>query len=503
VYFLGCKTFVLETSLQTSGKTPLGSSSGVTKKRSLAKKRHASKIMKTLNPIKLPNEAARRIIGVVCAVAILMLAYSATYAQDQGQAAGDEAPPIPAGELDSLVAPIALYPDTMLAQTLAASTYPLEVMQLDQWMKKNANLKDKALADAVATQPWDPSVQAMAAFPDVVTRMAENIQWMTDMGNAFLAQQKDVMDAVQRMRAKAQGTGNLKTGAETKVETQTTSGGQQVIEIEQTNPQYVYVPSYDPATVYGPPPAEHPYYPYSYPGYQPGTALAWGTAVVVGGAWANNWGNCDWDDANVTVNNNNNFNKNSTKNVNRGTGQGSGWQHNPQHRGNAPYANKQTANKYGGTARGESRTAGAGGGTRTGADARAGGANAGAGNRASGAGGQARDAGNRASGAGAQARDTGNRPGGGERSGGGAGNREPGGGGGAKAATRSGGGGGNSVGNRNVSSGPSGNAFGGGGGNGPSARAASSRGSASMKAGGGGGGRGGGGGGRGGGGRRR
>ena len=271
----------------------------------------------------------------------------------------EEAPKVPNDQLDSLVAPIALYPDAMLAQTLAASTYPLEVMQLDQWMDKNKNLKDKALADAVAKQPWDPSVQAMAAFPEVVQRMAENIQWMTDVGNAFLAQQKDVMDAVQRMRAKAQGTGNLKTGSEQKVETKTTQSGQQVIVVEQANPEAVYVPSYDPQVVYGAAPAEAPYYPYSYPGYRPGTALAWGSAIAVGGAWANNWGNCDWDDGNVTVNNNNNFNKNYNKNVKKERGQGNGWQHNPRHRGNGPYS-KQKANSTG-RARGAGGPGGAGG----------------------------------------------------------------------------------------------------------------------------------------------
>src|SRR5215510_10350917 len=128
-------------------------------------------------------------------------------------------------ELDSLVAPIALYPDSLLAQTLAASTYPLEVIQLQQWMNNNKNLQDKALADAVAKQPWDPSIQGLVAFPDVVTRMADNIQWTTDLGNAFLAQQSDVMDAVQRMRAKAQGTGNLKTSSQQVVETKTVGGG--------------------------------------------------------------------------------------------------------------------------------------------------------------------------------------------------------------------------------------------------------------------------------------
>src|SRR5437588_8079472 len=115
----------------------------------------------------------------------------------------EESPRIPNDELDSLVAPIALYPDPLLAQTLAASTYPLEVVQLQQWMDRNKNLKDKALADAVAKQPWDPSVQTLAAYPDVVQRMAGNIQWTTDLGRAVLARQTDVMDAVQRMRVKS------------------------------------------------------------------------------------------------------------------------------------------------------------------------------------------------------------------------------------------------------------------------------------------------------------
>ena len=135
----------------------------------------------------------------------------------------EQAPQLASGELDSLVAPIALYPDPLLAQTLAASTYPLEVIQLQQWMDRNKNLQGKALADAVAKQPWDPSVQSLVEFPDVVQRMAGNIQWTTDLGNAFLAQQSDVMGAVQRMRAKAQGTGNLKTSAQQVVKTETVS----------------------------------------------------------------------------------------------------------------------------------------------------------------------------------------------------------------------------------------------------------------------------------------
>src|SRR5438132_5247619 len=339
----------------------------------------------------------------------------------------EEAPKLASGELDSLVAPIALYPDPLLAQTLAASTYPLEIIQLQQWMDRNKNLQGKALADAVAKQPWDPSVQSLVEFPDVVQRMAGNIQWTTDLGNAFLAQQSDVMDAVQTMRAKAQGTGTLKTSAQQKVETETVSSGKQVITIEQANPDVVYVPSYDPQVVYGAAPPAYPYYPYTYPGYVPGTALAWGAGIALGaaawGAWGGHWGNCDWNGGNVNINNNNNFNRNYNKTVNRGqAGQGNNWQHNPQHRGNAPYGNRATANKYGGTARGQGgRQAGAGAGAGPGrgggAGARAGGG-AGTGARpGGGAGAGARPGG----GAGAGARPSGGAGAGARPGGGGAG----------------------------------------------------------------------------------
>ena len=225
------------------------------------------------------------------AVAIVGLALTSTAFAQQAQSQemstttnDQETTTLAPQELDSLVAPIALYPDPLLAQTLAASTYPLEVIQLQQWMTNNKNLQGKALADAVAKQPWDPSVQSLVEFPDVVQRMAGNIQWTTDLGNAFLAQQTDVMDAVQRMRAKAQGTGNLKTTAQSVVKTETVSSGKQVIEIQQANPDVVYVPSYDPTVVYGPAPAAYPYYPYTYPGYVPGTALAWGAGIALGAA---------------------------------------------------------------------------------------------------------------------------------------------------------------------------------------------------------------------------
>jgi hypothetical protein len=262
---------------------------------------------------------------------------------------------IPNEKLDSLVAPIALYPDPLLAQTLAASTYPLEVIQLQQWIASNIYLKDQALADAVAMQPWDPSVQAMAAFPDVVKFLSDNIAWMTDLGNAFLAQEADVMAAVQRMRARAQRNGNLNTTPEQTVQMQTAEGGGQSIVIEPANAEMVYIPSYDSTVVYGDSAYAYPTLYYASPVYyRTGGALAFGAGVALGAAWGGNWGyGCKWANGNININNNNKYvsNSNRNKNINYGNRPsqqpaGGAWQHNPQHRGGAPYADTRTANKY-------------------------------------------------------------------------------------------------------------------------------------------------------------
>jgi hypothetical protein len=396
----------------------------------------------------------------------------------------ERAPKLPNDQLDSLVAPIALYPDQLLSQTLVASTYPVEVIQLQQWMEKNKDLKGKALSDAVQKQSWDPSVQAMAAFPDVLNRLADNMQWTTDLGNAFLAQESDVMDAIQRMRAKAQSKGTLKTSAQQKVETQTVQtaqGGKQVIEIQQASPDVVYVPSYDPTVVYGATAYPYPAIAYPPPGYYAaGAAIAFGTGVALGAAWGGSWGwNCGWGggDVNVNVNNKyvNNYNKNVNKNFNQANFNksnfnqankinGGKWQHNPQHRGGAPY-NRASASQVQNQLASGNRAGG-------GAGARPGGG--GAGTRSGGGG-------------------AGTRPGGG-----GAGARPGGGGGGARPSTRpSGGSSKNQIGNRSASSRPSASRGGGfGGGSGNYARASSNRGGHSMGGGGmsrGGGGRGGGG----------
>jgi len=344
------------------------------------------------------REILRSCFALLCAALLVpgdRLACAATSSLPQAASSQtQQATKIPADQLDALVAPIALYPDPLLAQTLAASTYPLELIQLQQWLAKNSGLKDKALADAVAKQPWDPSVQAMAGLPDVVKRLAEDIQWTTDLGNAFLAQQSDVMDAVQRMRKKAQDKGNLKTNEQQKVETKVVEN-KTVIVVQQANPQVVYVPSYDPVVIYGPP--VYPYPPIYYPPawyYPAGMAISFGVGVMMGAFWSGGWGwGCGWGGNNdITINRNNNFNRNSsigggnrTNIGNRpsnpiagggnrggvggdrggvggnrastlpaGGNRGDSWQHNPQHRGGAPYRDRATADRFGGTARGDS-----------------------------------------------------------------------------------------------------------------------------------------------------
>jgi hypothetical protein len=439
---------------------------------------------------RFPIGLARPVVATVCALALLpgdWTLMALPNAQQSPAPANEQAATIPPEQLDSLIAPIALYPDPLLSQTLVASTYPLEIIQLQQWLEKNKNLKDQALADAVKKQDWDPSIQAMAALPDVVKQMADNIKWTTDLGNAFLAQQSDVMDAAQRMRKKAKDGGNLKSSEQQKVETKVVES-KQVIVIEQASPEIVYVPSYNPTMVYGAP--VYPYPPIAYPPpgyYAAGMAISFGIGIAMGAAWGGGWGyNSGWGgNNNININNNNNFVRNSNRqNVSNRTG--GTWQHNPQHRGGAPYSNGATARKYGGTSRGDSMT------TRQAKARQNQGQRGGlqqAGDRGS--------VGNRQPGSGDRSA-SGNRgqPGANDRSarGGNSGNRSGAGGASNTGANR---GGGDRVGNRSTSgSGGSRNsgAFGGGSGgsSGKSARASSSRGSSSM---GGGGGRSGGGGG--------
>jgi Protein of unknown function (DUF3300) len=286
-------------------------------------------------------------------LATLVLSPWSAPATAQGNA---PAPLFKPEELDQLVAPIALYPDSLLAQVLMASTYPLEIVSAARWVKANPKLKDQALDDALQTQTWDPSVKSLAVFPEVLTMMNEKLDWTQKLGDAFLAQQTDVMNAIQRLRSQAQAQGNLKTTQQQKVTveampvSQTTQGQGGVVEqpaasqttiikIEPADPQVVYVPTYNPTVVYGPwPYPAYPPYAYYPPGYVAATSiLSFGAGIAVGSAL---WGNCNWGygDVNVNVNNYNNFNRTNITN--------SAWQHNVEHRKGVQYRDSVSQQKF-------------------------------------------------------------------------------------------------------------------------------------------------------------
>jgi hypothetical protein len=197
-------------------------------------------------------------------------------------------------QLDNLVAPIALYPDPLLGQVLAASTYPVELVEAQQWLQANSNLHGQQLVDAAKQQNWDASIQAMVAMPDVLARLTRDIRWTTDLGNGFLAQPAAVMAAVQRLRARAEANGKLQSNQQETVTTQA-QNDQQAIEIQPADPQELYVPNYDPESVWGPPvwgaypPLDYPYGFGWYPGIDIGLCFGgwggWGW-----GGWGWGWG---------------------------------------------------------------------------------------------------------------------------------------------------------------------------------------------------------------------
>src|SRR5271157_4835599 len=170
--------------------------------------------------------------------------------------------PSTADELQSLVAPIALYPDALVAQILSAATYPDQVAVANYWVQQNKALTGSALTTAVDKQTWDPSIKALTQFPSVLNNMAQNLSWTSQLGEAYHNQQADVMTAVQTLRAKAKAAGNLSSGAQITV----TQPSPQIIVIQPTNPQVVYVPQYNPAVIYG--------YPYVVPAYTTGDIVA-------------------------------------------------------------------------------------------------------------------------------------------------------------------------------------------------------------------------------------
>ena len=220
-----------------------------------------------------------------------------------------------------------------------AATYPLEVVEAARWAKANPKVTGKALEDAMAAQAWDPAVKSLTSVPQVLQQMNEKLDWTQKLGDAFLAQQGDVMDTVQMLRAKADAAGNLKTSEQQVVKTET-QGSQTIYVVESPKPEVIYVPTYNPAVVYGtwwyPAP---PYYMYP-PAYVYPPGLAFATGVFVGAAI---WGGCHWGwgghgSVHVNINRYNSFNRTNLTNNN--------WNHNANHRRGVSYRDQNVANKF-------------------------------------------------------------------------------------------------------------------------------------------------------------
>jgi hypothetical protein len=256
--------------------------------------------------------------------------------------------PFTAEELEQIVSPIALHPDELLSQILMASTYPMEVVECHRWVVANPKLKGDEAAKALEKKIWDPSVKSLVAFPEVLKMMDEQLEWMRKLGDAFISQQKEVMEAIQRLRKKAMDEGHLKSSDQQKVSEE---GG--TIVVESTDPDVVYVPVYDTKVVYGswPYPAYPPYYWYP----PTPTPYYYGAGIAIGFAWGYAWGHCDWDDCDVDVDIDRNVDRN--RNINRdqyrdrmqksGVQGGRGtWQHNPTHRRGVSYRDQATAQRY-------------------------------------------------------------------------------------------------------------------------------------------------------------
>ena len=366
----------------------------------------------------------RYLARLVAPMAVLATALS-TPLHAQTTPAPSARPPTPAAsaqpsqgamtqdQLDSLVAPIALYPDQLLVQTLMASTYPLDVVEASRFVKANKELKGDAMVKAAEQKNWDPSVQSLTAYPQVLEMMNDKLEWMQQLGDAVLADEAKVMETVQRLRKKASDAGNLKSSEQQKVVVQ-----EKAIIIEPAQPQTVYVPTYNPAVVYGTwwAPTYPPYYwpppPYYYPGYAFGAAaVGFGVGLAVGAAWG--WAGANWGGNNINIDVNNNFVRNSNNAEFKNRAQNGKFDHNPSQRKGVAYRDQGTRDKYGKTDRS---------GASARSDYRGREGAAGAGDRAGGAG-------NRG-GAGASTMDRPGAGGAGDRAGAGASTMDRGGGGG-------------------------------------------------------------------------
>jgi hypothetical protein len=299
-------------------------------------------------------------VAALCAFYLLHVALGQEYPPAQPAplppAAGSApAQPLSPQQLDDLVAPIALYPDPLIGEILAASTYPMEIAEAEQWVQDHPKWKPSKLMDEAKRQKWDPSVQGLVAFPQVLARLTQDMGWTTALGNAFLAQQADVMQAVQRMRAQAQARGRLQSTPQQTVTTEN-QNGQSAIQIMPANPDVWYVPYYNPVYVWGPP-VWGVYPPLLYPGIDIG--FGWGLGIDLGlyfGGWGGwGWGGWgwlpNWYGGGIWLNHS--FFHRYGFNHFHGDPMGrSAWTHDPGHRLGVPYGNREVANRFGGRAEG-------------------------------------------------------------------------------------------------------------------------------------------------------
>ena len=282
---------------------------------------------------------------------LVLLLAAPPWAMAQGTEENQESKAFKQEQLDQMLAPIALYPDDLLTQILMASTYPLEIVQAARWTKQNEKLQGDALTEALEKQDWDPSVKSLVNFPDVLSKMNEKLEWTQNLGDAFLAQEKEVMDTIQNLRKKAQEAGNLKDTEQQKVVVE-----KETIVIQPANPEVIYVPSYNPAVIYGAWwwPAFPPFPPFFLP--PPGMLMGAGMRFAAGAAWGYAWGHANWGGGNVNINAsrntniNNNINRDKYKNdmKNKGLGEGGqgNWKHDADHRKGASYRDQGTAQKF-------------------------------------------------------------------------------------------------------------------------------------------------------------
>jgi hypothetical protein len=281
---------------------------------------------------------------VLTQLLVLLLSVSIAFGQNIPPEQGE--PAFTQQELDQMLAPIALYPDSLLSQILMASTYSLEVVQAARWSRANPNLKGDEAVRAVEQNNWDPSVKSLVAFPQILMMMDEKLDWTGRLGDAFLGQQTQVMDTVQDLRQKAQAAGNLQSNEIERVEPQ----GQTIV-IEQANPQVVYVPYYNPSVVYGPwwwsdyPPVYWGPWPgyYERPGF--GAGFFWGAGITLGAGFF--FGAFDWPHRHVNVGNVNSYYYRPSPRI--ANGPRGGWQHDPGHRRGVPYREASLRQQFGRT----------------------------------------------------------------------------------------------------------------------------------------------------------